>query len=73
MKTIIYKEEEYKVQYWVRYVATDEDGWIWGYEGKPIKTKYRFQKGIWNDDVESIRIRRTGTKIQDWKYSLEEV
>lgn len=37
MKQINYRGMTLEVEDWVNYVATDEDGEIWGYENDPIR------------------------------------
>ena len=37
MKTIEYRGRQYRVPVWVKFVATDEDGAVYGYSEKPTK------------------------------------
>ena len=50
---------------WVNYVATDDDGEIWGYEHEPTRKAH-----LWTSS--SGRAERIEEKPNDWKNSLEE-
>ena len=69
MKTVFYFGYAYKVPLWVRYVAVDEDGEIFGYCDKPEISKF-YQHWCADDDgVEMGTVDYNG----DWKESLVEV
>lgn len=68
MKTITYRGKEYEVEDWVNFVAMDDNGEIFGYEHRPIRsmTNKKFFNAL--GDVTCI-----GVEPADWENSLEKV
>lgn len=64
-KLIVYREEEYQVPNWVKYVATDENGVVWGYEEKPSSWEF---SGDWQAKGRYVKIYSPDL---DWENSLE--
>jgi hypothetical protein len=66
-KQITFEGQTYTVPTWVKYVARDEDGYVGGYENKPLIN-------AWNewvsDEGESLRLEREDTS---WRDSLTRV
>lgn len=67
MKTINYRGEEYIVEDWVKFVATDSDGGIYGYENKPKKD---CTNGLWDQSTEKVMFIENNNV---WENSLEKV
>lgn len=68
MKTVKYQGKEFEVSDWVNFIATDEDGSIWGFENKP---KLNIDKDMWSTSFG--RFKQVSDTFNDWENSLEEI
>ena len=65
MKSIQYQGRQYSVPIWVKFVATDESGSIYGYEFEPYKSK-----SAWLGSEGRLFLV---TRDKEWDSSLAEV
>lgn len=68
MKVINYRGITAEVEDWVNFIATDEDGEIWGFENKPSVNMYG---SMWLE--RTGRFDRVNNTFSDWENSLEKV
>ena len=69
MKTVKYRGNEYNIPEWVSYIATDENGGVWGFEDKPYSSR-----GYWLNREQCGKCKRIGSlNIDNWENSLEKV
>lgn len=68
MKTVKYQGKKFEVSDWVRYIAIDEDGSMWGFENKPELNIY---EDMW---ITSFgRYEQISDTFNYWENSLEKV
>ena len=70
-KGAMLNDEMYVVDYWAKYLAVDEYGYILAFESRP----YLEDSDSWaytSEQQERYRAQNTGyeTKMEDWKNSL---
>jgi len=70
MKTVTIEGKKYDVPNWVNWVAMDESELWYGYENKPIPS--RFDQGRWDADGELFIIHAEGASAH-WTKTLKEV
>lgn len=68
MKTVTYRDETYEVPEWVKYIATDSNGSIYGYEYEPAKFNRQW---MMNAKYAEQRVHCILDKlVDDWDLSL---
>lgn len=70
MKIVNYLGEDYNVEDWVEYIATDKDTSIYGYEKEPVVDDF---SGEW-DIVECSKYYQINIlKLESWKKTMRKV
>jgi len=73
-KCVCYRGEAFAVPEWVRFVATEFSGEIWGFENKPV---LEMEDGVWYNEGSGrcCRIAEANgfETIENWEISLKEV
>jgi hypothetical protein len=54
---------------WVQYIAMDGDGDQWGFSKEPYQDR---RMSIWDADGDDVQIIYLGTRLPDWKSTLEQ-
>lgn len=66
-KTVDYCGKQYNVPDWVKFIATDSDGAIFGYEEKPAISEF------WKEHISKKgRVCRL-TRPEEWRDTLQEI
>lgn len=73
MKSVKYKNVEYKVPPEVKWIATDKSGVVWGFQSKPKPYLKEWVMTDFDVNARIYLIKRGQTMCNNWKESLEEV
>lgn len=72
MKTITFEGKEYEVENWIKWIAMDCDGMIWGYTNKPRTNLKSGGLGQWDGRTgKCMKIK--GSDNPNWQRSLKEL
>ena len=67
-KEISYFERELTINGWIKWIATDEDGWVWGYKSRPV-----LLDKTWSSAHCAKRFGPSNLNGLDWRETLREV
>lgn len=68
MKTVKYRGGKFEVSDWVNFIATDRDGFMWGFENKP---EMDIDENMWSTSFG--RYEHVTDIFNNWENSLEKI
>lgn len=71
-KEVVYKDNTLIIPIWTQWVATDANGLMVAYKGKPVREELWWEENSCFDDIQYIG-KAEFEENEDWKQSLKYV